>query len=278
MSLNSNSVVVITGAASGIGRALTVRLAQEKIAGIAISDVNEEGLIETANMLEATGVPVSTHVVNVAELEQIQQFADDVIGKHGRVTHLINNAGVGLIGTFEQISIEDFEWLMGINFWGVIYGCKVFLPILEKEDSAHIVNISSVFGLIAPPEQTAYSAAKFAVRGFTESLRHELADSNISVSSVHPGGIKTNIVRNAKLGAEAPEEWKQQASKFFERVTQTSSEEAAEVILKGIREKNPRILIGKDAKAISLVSRLFPKGYLKILERLNGHKMSLRKK
>ncbi|MEO6051493.1 MAG: SDR family NAD(P)-dependent oxidoreductase, partial [Pyrinomonadaceae bacterium] len=202
----------------------------------------------------------------------------DVIGKHGRVTHLINNAGVGLIGTFEQISIEDFEWLMGINFWGVIYGCKVFLPILEKEDSAHIVNISSVFGLIAPPEQTAYSAAKFAVRGFTESLRHELADSNISVSSVHPGGIKTNIVRNAKLGAEAPEEWKQQASKFFERVTQTSSEEAAEVILKGIREKNPRILIGKDAKAISLISRLFPKGYLKILERLNGHKMSLRKK
>ena len=278
MSLNSNSVVVITGAASGIGRALTVRLAQEKIAGIAISDVNEEGLIETANMLEATGVPVSTHVVNVAKLGQIQQFADDVIGKHGRVTHLINNAGVGLIGTFEQISIEDFEWLMGINFWGVIYGCKVFLPILEKEDSAHIVNISSVFGLIAPPEQTAYSAAKFAVRGFTESLRHELADSNISVSSVHPGGIKTNIVRNAKLGAEAPEEWKQQASKFFERVTQTSSEEAAEVILKGIREKNPRILIGKDAKAISLVSRLFPKGYLKILERLNGHKMSLRKK
>ena len=278
MSLNSNSVVVITGAASGIGRALTVRLAQEKIAGIAISDVNEEGLIETANMLEATGVPVSTHVVNVAELEQIQQFAADVIGNHGRVTHLINNAGVGLIGTFEQISIEDFEWLMGINFWGVIYGCKVFLPILEKEDSAHIVNISSVFGLIAPPEQTAYSAAKFAVRGFTESLRHELADSNISVSSVHPGGIKTNIVRNAKLGAEAPEEWKQQASKFFERVTQTSSEETAEVILKGIREKNPRILIGKDAKAISLVSRLFPKGYLKILERLNGHKMSLRKK
>ncbi|MEO6656398.1 MAG: SDR family NAD(P)-dependent oxidoreductase [Pyrinomonadaceae bacterium] len=278
MSLQINSVVVITGAASGIGRALAVRFAQEKIAGVAISDVNEEGLTETAKMVEATSVPVSTHIINIAELEQVQQLADDVIGRHGRVTHLINNAGVGLIGTFEQISIEDFEWLMGINFWGVVYGCKVFLPILQREDSAHIVNVSSVFGLIAPPEQTAYSAAKFAVRGFTESLRHELADSNISVSSVHPGGIKTNIVRNAKLGAEAPEEWKQQATKFFERVTQTSSEEAAEVIVKGIKEKNPRILIGKDAKAISLISRLFPKGYLRILERLNGHKMSLRKK
>lgn len=278
MSLNSNSVAVITGAASGIGRALAVRLAQENIVGIAISDVNEEGLNETAKLAEATGVSVSTHVINVAELEQVQQLADDVVAKHGRVTHLINNAGVGLIGTFEQISIEDFEWLMGINFWGVVYGCKVFLPILQTEELAHIINVSSVFGLIAPPEQTAYVAAKFAVRGFTESLRHELADSNISVSSVHPGGIKTNIVRNARLATDAPEEWKQQATKFFERVTQTSSEEAAELIVKGIKEKNPRILIGRDAKAISLISRLFPKGYLKIIERLNGHKMSLRKK
>ena len=278
MSLNSKSVAVITGAASGIGRALAVRLAQERIAGIAISDVNEPGLNETAEMIAALGVPVSTHVIDVSKLDQVQQLADEAIGRHGRVTHLINNAGVGVIGTFEQLSIADFEWLMGINFWGVVYGCKVFIPILEQQDSAHIVNISSVFGLIAPPEQTAYTSSKFAVRGFTESLRQELSDTNISVSCVHPGGIKTNIVHNSKLGADAPEEWKQQGAKFFEKVAQTSPETAADVIVGGIQQRNPRILIGKDAKVVSLVSRLFPKINLKILERLNGHKMSLRKK
>ena len=278
MSLNLNSVAVITGAASGIGRALAVRLAVEKIAGIGISDVNEDGLAETAKLVEKTGVPVSIHLTDVSKLEQIQQLANDVIAKHGRATHLINNAGVGLIGTFEQLSVEDFEWLMGINFWGVVYGCKVFLPILKTEDSAHIVNVSSVFGLIAPEEQTAYTASKFAVRGFTESLRHELAGTNIAVSCVHPGGIRTNIVRNSRLGFEAPEEWKQQGTKLFEKIAKTSAENAAEVIFNGIKAKDPRILIGKDAKAISLIARVFPKGYLKILERLNGHKMSLRKK
>ena len=278
MSLNLNSIAVITGAASGIGRALAVRLAREKIAGIALSDINEEGLAETAKLIEHTGVPVSSHLTDVSKLAQMQRLADDAIAKHGRATHLINNAGVGLIGTFEQLSIEDFEWLMGINFWGVVYGCKVFLPILRKEDSAHIVNISSVFGLIAPEEQTAYTASKFAVRGFTESLRHELAGTNIAVSCVHPGGIRTNIVRNSRLGSEAPEEWKQQGTKLFEKIAKTSAEDAAEVIFTRIKAKDPRILIGKDAKAISLISRLFPKGYLKILERLNGHKMSLRKK
>ena len=278
MSLTSNSVAVITGAASGIGRALAVRLSEEKIAGIAISDVNEDGLKETADLVGKSGVPVSFHLADVSDLKQVEQLADEAVAKHARVTHLINNAGVGLIGTFEQISIEDFEWLMGINFWGVVYGCKVFLPILQKEESAHIVNLSSVFGLIAPSEQSAYASAKFAVRGFTESLRHELSGTNISVSCVHPGGIKTNIVREAKLGAEAPEEWKQQGTKLFDKVARTSPETAAEVIITGIKQKNPRILIGKDAKTISLVSRLFPTINLKILERLNGHKMSLRRK
>ncbi len=278
MTLNSKSVAVITGAASGIGRALAVRLAQEKIVGIAISDVNEQGLNETARLIEAAGVPVSTHLIDVSKLDQVQQFADDVIAKHGRATHLINNAGVGVIGTFEQISIEDFEWLMGINFWGVVYGCKVFLPILKEQDSAHIVNVSSVFGFIAPEEQTSYCSSKFAVRGFTESLRHELAGTNVSVSSVHPGGIKTNIARNSRLGEKTPEEWKQQGTKFFDKVAKTTPEAAAEVIVKGIKTRNPRILIGKDAYMISLLSRLFPKRYLRIMERISGHKMSLRKK
>lgn len=278
MPINKESVAVITGAASGIGRALAVRFAVEGIAGIAISDVNEAGLSETAALVREAGSNVTTNAVDVSKLDQVQEFADDVIEKHGRVTHLVNNAGVGLLGRFDQISIEDFEWLMGINFWGVVYGCKVFLPSLLKEKEAHIVNISSVFGLIAPEEQSAYCASKFAVRGFTESLRHELGDTNVSVTSVHPGGVKTNIVRNSRVGAETPAEWKDQGTKLFDRVAKTTPEAAAEDIINAIKTKNPRLLIGKDARAISHLSRLFPKSYLRIIERLNGHKMSLRKK
>ena len=278
MSLSNTSVAVITGAASGIGRALAVRLATERIAGIAVSDVNEAGLTETAAMVEKLGVPVSFHLTDVSDLKQVRQLAEDVIARHGRVTHLINNAGVGVIGTFEQLSIEDFEWLMGINFWGVIYGCKVFLPILKQQPAAHIVNVSSVFGFIAPEEQSAYCSSKFAVRGFTESLRHELADTNVAVSCVHPGGILTNIVRNSRVGQDAPDEWKEQGSKLFDRIAKTTPEIAADVIVKGIKAREPRILIGKDAAAISIISRIFPRKYLRVLERLSGHKMSLRKK
>ena len=278
MSIDNKSVAVITGAASGIGRALAVRFAGEGIAGIAISDVNGDGLNETAAMTTDLGVAVSAHVVDVSKLDQVQKFAGEVIEKHGRVTHLVNNAGVGLIGTFDQLSIEDFEWLMGINFWGVVYGCKVFLPLMIDQDDAHIINISSVFGLIAPEEQTAYCASKFAVRGFTESLRHELADTNVTVTCVHPGGVKTNIIKNSRVGENAADEWKQQGAKLFDKIAKTSPEAAAEDIITAIKSNNPRLLIGKDARAISHLSRLFPKSYLRMIERLNGHKMSLRKK
>lgn len=278
MTLSSNSVAVVTGAASGIGRSLAVRLARERIAGIAVVDVNEAALRETVAMVEGLGVPVSFHLTDVGDLKQVKQMAESVVSTHGRVTHLINNAGVGLIGTFEHISVEDFEWLMQINFWGVVYGCKVFLPILQQQESAHIVNVSSVFGFIAPEEQSAYCSSKFAIRGFTESLRHELSGTNVAVSCVHPGGIKTNIARNSRLGEKTPPEWKQQGTKFFDKVARTSPEEAAEVIVAGIKAQNSRILIGTDAKMISLVSRLFPKRYLSLFERISGHKMSLRKK
>lgn len=278
MTLSRNSVAVITGAGSGIGRALALRFAQEGIAGIAIADFNEQSLNETFLMVEKTGAKVSKHFIDVSKLEQVQQFADEVVAQHGRATHLINNAGVGVLGTFEQISLEDFEWLMSINFWGVVYGCKVFLPILQKEDSAHIVNISSVFGFVAPPEQTAYCSAKFAVRGFTESLRHELEGTNVKVSCVHPGGIKTNIARNSRLGENTPQDYSKQAADFFDTVANTSPEKAADVIVKGIKKDNPRILIGADAHAISYVHRLFPKKYLKVIEKLAGHKLDLRKK
>lgn len=277
MSLNSESIAVITGASSGIGRALAVRFAAEKIAGIAISDVNETGLNETAELIENLGGSVLTSVVDVSKREDVKRFADETVQKFGRATHLINNAGVGLLGNFEQISLEDFEWLMNINFWGTVYGVKYFLPILKEQKKAHIVNISSVFGLIAPPEQTAYCASKFAVRGFTEALRHELEDTNICVSTVHPGGIKTNIARNSRLGEKTPEEYKSQGANFFDEVALTTPETAAEVIISGIKKENTRILIGKDAIAINYIHRLFPRKYLRVLEKLSGHRLSLRK-
>lgn len=277
MTLSNTSVAVITGAASGIGRALAARLAREGIAGLALSDANEEGLRETVSMISAE-IPITTHVFDVSDREAVEKFAADVLKEHGRVTHLINNAGVGLVGEFRHLTIEDFEWLMGINFWGVVYCTKAFLPTLLEQDVAHIVNVSSVFGFIAPSEQTAYCSSKFAVRGFTESLRHELVDTNVSVSCVHPGGIKTNIARNSRVGANTPAEWKQQGVKFFDKVARTSPETAAEVIVQGIKSKNPRILIGSDAVGISLFSRLFPKRYLGIIERIAGHKLSLRKR
>lgn len=278
MPIGKDSVFVITGAASGIGRALAIRAAETGIAGIAVSDWNEERLNDTQARIVKLGVPVSSHVIDVSDQKQMQRFAEEVIGHHGRVTHLVNNAGVGLFGTFEHVSVADIEWLMGVNFWGVVYGCKVFLPTLLEQREAHIVNVSSVFGFIAPEEQTAYCASKFAVRGFTESLRHEYKDTNLNVSCVHPGGILTDIARNSKLGEKTPEEWKQQGAKFFDRVARTTPEAAAEVILQGIERKEPRILIGSDAKQISAISRLFPKRYLSVIERLAGHKMSLRRK
>lgn len=277
MTLSKNSVAVVTGAASGIGRAVAVRLAGAGIAGLAIADVNEDGLKDTVSMIPDQ-VRVTTSVLDISDRGAVTKFATDVLANHGYVTHLINNAGVGLIGEFQHLTIEDFEWLMGINFWGAVYLTKEFLPTLLQQDAAHIVNVSSVFGLIAPAEQTAYCASKFALRGFTESLRAELRDTKVAVSSVHPGGIKTNIVRNSRVGKGTPEEWKQQGVKFFDKVAKTEPEIAAAVIVQGIKNNNPRILIGKDAIGISIFSRLFPKRYLSVIERLAGHKMSLRKK
>jgi short-subunit dehydrogenase len=276
--VNKDSVAVITGAASGIGRALAIGFAKEGIAGVAVSDWNESGLRETAEEIAKIGVPFSEHIVDVSKLDQVQRFAEEVIERHGGATYLINNAGVGLFGTFEQVSVADIEWLMGVNFWGVVHGCKAFLPILLQQNEAHIVNISSVFGFIAPEEQTAYCASKFAVRGFTESLRHEYKGTNLHIACVHPGGVLTDIARNSRLGESTPETWKRQGAQFFDRVARTTPETAAETILKGIKNKKPRILIGRDARQISLISRLFPTRYLSVIERLAGHKMSLRGK
>jgi short-subunit dehydrogenase len=274
MSLTNESVAVVTGAASGIGRALALRLAREKIAGIAISDVNENGLRETTEMVEKLGATVSTHIVDVSSREQMQSFADGILAGHGRVTHLINNAGVALIGDVDEISLENIEWLMGINFWGTVYGVKIFLPVLREQKLAHIVNVSSVFGFVAPPGQAAYCASKFAVRGFTESLRHELEGSNVLVSCVHPGGVKTNICNDSRIGENATEEEKKQTVKFFDRASPTTADQAAEIIIKGIKKRNPRILVGRDARMIDKIQRWFPKKYFAVMDKMSGGKLS----
>jgi NAD(P)-dependent dehydrogenase (short-subunit alcohol dehydrogenase family) len=267
MKLNQDTVAVITGAASGIGRALAVRLARAG-ASLAIADLNQEGLGETARQIPDSGAKVTTHLVDVSDSERVAAFAREVVQSHGKANLLINNAGVALLGTVEEVSISDIEWLMGINFWGVIYGTKHFLPILRKQPEAHIVNISSVFGLIGFPGQGAYCASKFAVRGFTEALHHELAGTGVHVSSVHPGGIKTNIARNARPGEGVEPTRKATAAVDFEKLAPTTPEKAAERIVHGILRNEPRILIGNDATAIDRTQRLFPQGYWKLMSRI----------
>lgn len=274
MTLRKDSVAVITGAGSGIGRALAKRLAAEGIVGLAVADVNREGLEETAMMLG--DAKVSLHVVDVADRAAMASFVDAVISEHGRVTHVINNAGVALGGTLKEVSLDEIEWLMGVNFWGVVHGTKLFLPYLVKEPEAHIVNISSLFGLVAPPGQTAYCASKFAVRGFTEALRHELEDTNIAVSVVHPGGVKTNIANSARI-AESSEitadELEQRLARMNRNLSTTTPDRAAEIIIKGIKKRSPRIIVGPDAQLLSWIQRLFPKRYLAIANAISGGKL-----
>jgi short-subunit dehydrogenase len=263
-------VAAITGAGSGIGRALANALARQG-AHLALSDINDTGLAETVAQCEGFGVKVTSQRLDVADRDAVSTWADQVITDHGKVNLIINNAGVALGATIESVSYEDFEWLMNINFWGVVYGTKAFLPYLKQSGEGHVVNLSSVFGLISVPSQSAYNAAKFAVRGFTDTLRMELEieGANVSVTTVHPGGIKTNIARNARMDASVrdiagdPE----RATRDFERAFITSPEKAAQQILTAVRRDRRRALIGPDAKAIDLVSRLPASLYQSVLTR-----------
>ncbi|HEX8764039.1 MAG TPA: SDR family NAD(P)-dependent oxidoreductase [Candidatus Acidoferrum sp.] len=266
MSFLSSGAAVVTGAGSGIGRALGQRLAAAGSA-LAIADIDESGLRQTAGSLAKNGALVTTHVVDVAKEESVKSFAADVSARHGRLTLLINNAGVALHGNFEEISLDDLRWLMDINFWGAVYGVKYFLPMLKREPRAHIVNLSSVFGLIAPPGQAAYSASKFAVRGFTEALRHELEGTDVAVSCVHPGGIRTPIAQHARLGAATPAGRREESIARFEKLARTTPEAAATRILRGVERRDPRILVGIDAYEIDVLQRLRPATYWKTLAR-----------
>ena len=263
----AGGVAVITGAGSGIGRELARQLAAEKMA-LALAEVNETTLKETVGLVGSASAPISSHVVNVADPKQVEKFAAEVLAKHQRVTLLINNAGVAMHGTFQELSNDDMEWLMGINFWGMVYGVRNFLPVLKQQPKSRIVNLSSIFGIISPAGQTAYCSSKFAVRGFTEALMHELEGTSVGVTCVHPGGINTPISRNSRLGASASSAVRDASVALFEkRLARTSPATAAARIVAGIKREEPRILIGKDAIQLERLQRLFPVRYWQIMMR-----------
>lgn len=253
-----DKVAVVTGAGSGIGRALAQLLAT-KGCRLALADINETSLKETAATLSAE---VITQKLDVANREAVYAFAEKVKQHYGTAHVVINNAGVAVSQTVNDLSWEDFEWLMGINFWGVAYGTKAFLPALLAQNEGTIVNISSVFGIIGVPTQSAYNAAKFAVRGFTEALRLELKDTNVRAISVHPGGIRTNIARASRFYKDplGNSDHDSMAARF-EKLARTTPEKAAETIVRGIEKGSPRVLIGADAVLIDKIQRLLPESY-----------------
>lgn len=262
-----NKVAAITGAGSGIGRALAIELARQKC-DVALSDVNEEGLQKTVDLVSGLGVVVTSRRVDVADREAVYAWADRVVSDHQKVNLIFNNAGVALAATVESMSYGDFEWLMDVNFWGVVHGTKAFLPHLKASGDGHIINISSVFGLVGIPSQSAYNSAKFAVRGFTESLRQELdmMSYGVSATSVHPGGIKTGIARSSRVDSSIRDLGISDVDtrQKFEKTFITSPDKAARVILEGVRRNQRRVLVGPDARVFDWVARLLPTTYQRI--------------
>jgi short-subunit dehydrogenase len=272
----AGSVVVLTGAASGMGAELAVQLAQ-KGAHLALADRNEAGLVATTARAARKGVKITTHILDIADEAAVAGFPEMVLAAHGRANVVINNAGVALVGTFEQASLADFEWLMNINFWGAVRLTHGFLPLLRREKSAQVVLLSSVFGIIGPPGQTAYAASKFALRGFGEALRHELAGTQVGVTLVHPGGIDTNIARSARVGEKMDAGAAQAGVALFQKMLKTKADVAAGKIILGIEKRERRVLIGADAYQIDFIQRLLPVRYWGLIGRGVGELNSVTK-
>ncbi|MGJ5096282.1 SDR family NAD(P)-dependent oxidoreductase [Bradyrhizobium oligotrophicum] len=267
MTIIRGAAAAVTGAASGIGRALAQELAARGC-DLALADRDEAGLASLAAELTASGRKVTTHRLDVSDVAAVTQFAEDATRAHPGLNIVVNNAGVALFGSFAEIDQPEMEWLFNINFWGVVHGTRAFLPHLSRRREAHVVNLSSIFGIIAPPGQSAYAAAKFAVRGFSESLRHELtaAGSPVRLSVVHPGGIATAIARNARAGHGMTDNARRvQAIERFERLARTSPRDAALRIIQGIERNEPRILIGSDARFMDLLQRFMPGTYWRVM-------------
>lgn len=252
----SDRVAVVTGAASGIGRAVSVALASRGC-DLALADIHEEGLAQTEQLVARTGRRATTHRVDVADRARMEAFVGEVEDAHGRVDIVVNNAGVSVAASFEEHRIEDFEWVLGINLWGVIYGCKLFLPLLQRQDEAYLVNISSLFGIVGVPRQTSYCASKFAVAGLSRALAAELSGSPVRVLSVHPGGIRTNIAKASRYRGDDSERLQQRAVAFFEK-RGMPPERAASLIVDAMSRNAERLLITPEAYLGDALKRLFP--------------------
>lgn len=262
-------VAVVTGAGSGIGRALATNLAMEGCS-LALADVNEAGLNETLNLINSDEIQAKIYRVDVSDRDRVYRFADEVIEAFGYVDIVINNAGVQLKDTLEDVSYEDFNWLLGINLYGVIFGCKAFLPHLKKQPMANLVNVSSVQGLFTNPNSGPYCTSKFAIRGFTLTLAQELRNTTVNVACVFPGGVKTNIVRNERFRkVSRPEMTKEDEEALFQKyIVWTSADRAARIIIKGIKKNKQRIFIGPDAYFYEMITRLAPMLWQKLLARV----------
>jgi len=265
----NQACAVITGAGSGIGRHLAVELAKLG-ANLALSDINTDALAETASLIGTGTNKVHTQSLDVSDKAAVFAYADTVQNEFGKVNLVINNAGVALTtGTFDHTTLEEFEWLMSINFSGVLYGTKAFLPYLKQAQWGHIVNISSLFGIIGVPGQSAYNASKFAVRGMTEALRQELDETcpTVSCTSVHPGGVKTNIMLNSR-NSEQPINDQEfdfvSDAEEFERIAKTTAQSAALQIIRAVEKDRRRLLIGADAKLLDWIQRHFPNHYQRV--------------
>lgn len=262
-----NKVALITGAGSGIGRAIACSLAKRGC-HLALSDIRAKGLEGTAALVRKYGINMSTHLVDVADPDAVKNLPLKIMEAHGSIDLLINNAGIAAGGSFLQISEENFERVMEVNFHAVVRLTRTFLPHLLNRQEARIVNMSSLYGLVSPADQTAYSASKFAVRGFSNSLRAELEGSTVGISVVHPGGVATNIAKTALVpGGISKEEVKKRIEKEQKLLT-LPAEKAGEIIVKGIEKNKARIIVGSDAKLIALIERLFPVNYWKLLKKL----------
>ena len=260
-----DKVVVITGAGSGIGRALALDLAGRG-ALLALSDVDEEGLAETVRLAEKAGAPeVRSDRLDVADREAFAAYADAVVEQLGRVNVVVNNAGVALAGNFVDLEMKDIDWIIGVNFWGVVHGTKFFLPHLIESGDGHLVNISSLFGLISMPGQSMYNASKYAVRGMTEAIREEMlvAGHKVGVTSVHPGGIKTAIARNARVSEQ--EDKAATAKLFDEKLARMTPEKAAAIIVKGITKNQARVLVGADAHLVHTFGKIAGSRYQDVI-------------